>query len=305
MAASALLKFSQGSVVGGDGEALLGVVNEEVVLHNVDNTGVRSWQIDLVAADAGSSYVPQDAYAFSDNSSTPTTPFTPDWSGSYRWVLKVWDAQNRVGDPTDVDIRVFSIPESNGFIIPPSQVFPLPLPDPRTGADGAKPNELNFNSQVNGWSGNGQDGLLSALVRSVDLTRVWQFASHTLGATPNWLFVFDVAKVLPGYIRVAFEVVVWDEVADTSHAYLNRVSIFRLKTDRTLTHIHAGEVLYGNALPAPVDGATPMNFDPHGVIVQVDSGHYIAAQAVPDPLAPSGLDLTWFANIQLSLIQWY
>lgn len=303
MSASALLKFSQGSSIGGDGEALLGVINEEVALHNVDNAGVRSWQVDLVAADAGSSYVPQDEYAFNDNSSTPTATFSPDWSGSYRWVLKVWDVPDRVGDPTDVDIRVFSIAELNGMIVPPDQTFPVPLPDPRSGADGAKPNELNFDGQLEGWAGDGySDGLISSLVRAVDASRVYQFQTLTDTTVPATLSAFDVARLQPCYIRAVFDVIV-DNADGTNYGYFNRTSIFRW-TGTVLTHLATGEVMYGGVVPAPSDGATAMVF-PHSVAVTAASGHYILVTGTPTGSSPSELNLLWLTTIQFFITQRY
>jgi hypothetical protein len=162
MAASALIKFTQGTNVGGDGEALVGAIGEEVSLTNVDNTDVQSWQIDLVYVDTRSSLVAAYCYAYGD-SSTPSVVFTPDVPGSYRWVLQVWEGIGRVGDSSSTDIRVFSVPESNGLIVPPSQVWPLPLPDPRTALATAKPNEMNFQGGLDGWAGG--DGLLNDALR--------------------------------------------------------------------------------------------------------------------------------------------
>lgn len=163
MPASALLKFVQGATVGGDGRALVGVIGTSVNISNVNNTGVQSWQIDVAYADPTSA-VAIGTLASNDASSTPAASFTPDVRRSYRIVLKVWDAPNRVGDPTSVDIRVFSVRELNGVLIPPSQVWPLPLPDPRTGELNAKPLEMNFDGQIEGWHGVGTDGLLSQVL---------------------------------------------------------------------------------------------------------------------------------------------
>jgi hypothetical protein len=302
MSANALLKFSQGLVIGGDGEALIGVVGAPVTVFNVDNAGVRSWQVDLAFADEGSSYVVQEAYASSDNSSTPTATFNPDHTGSYRWVLKVWDVLDRVGNPTDVDIRVFSIRELNGMIVPPSQIFPLPLPDPRTGAVGAKPNELNFAGSLDGWAGDGQnDGLLSSLVRIVDTSRVWQFSTHTTTSAPAWLALFDVSKLQPCYLRAVFDVIV-DNADGNNYGYFNRTSIFRWNSSQVLTHLATGEVIYGGPLPAPTDGATTMTF-PHSIAASVHTGHFIGLQGTPDGSSPSDLDLLWLTTVQLYITQ--
>lgn len=173
MAASALIKFTQGLVVGADGEAQLGVAGTSVSLTNVDNTDVGSWQFDLAYADPRGSLVATTDWAHGDGSS-PAATFEPDTNGSFRWVLKVWAAPGRVGDPASVDIRVFNVPEPNGMIVPPAQLWPLPLPDPQSGDAKAKPNEMNFGGQVNGWAGLGSgDGLLNDVVQRVDAMSAW------------------------------------------------------------------------------------------------------------------------------------
>ena len=169
MAATALLKFTQNLTVGGPGRALKGVVGVAVDLANSSNTDVVSWQIDLIYADPNSGVTVATPYAFNNSSNTPAASFTPDVPGSYRWQLKVWTVANRAGTPSDVDIRVFSVPETNGLVVPPTQIWPLPLPDPQSGLTGAKPNEMNFNDQPDGWAGNGDgDGGLNDLIRRVD-----------------------------------------------------------------------------------------------------------------------------------------
>jgi hypothetical protein len=163
MAATALLKFAQATVgTGADGQAFAGVLNQLVTVSNSDNTGVASWQIDLLYAAPGSSTVAATPFAFSNNGSTPVATFTPNVRRSYRFQLKVWSVLNRAGNPDSTDIRVFSIRELNGTFIPPPQLFPLPLPDPRTGLAGAKPHEMNFGGQPDGWAGGvTNDGLLN------------------------------------------------------------------------------------------------------------------------------------------------
>lgn len=169
MAATALIKFTQGSTVGGDGEALLGVVGTSVHVSNVDNAGILSWQVDLLDVDPASTLVPANAFAFSNSTGTPSADFVPDVRGSYRLALRVWDVANRAGDPIDVDIRVFSVPEPHGLVVPPSQLWPLPKPAVQSGEDTAKPNEMNYGGQARGWAGNGSsDGLVSSLIRKVD-----------------------------------------------------------------------------------------------------------------------------------------
>jgi hypothetical protein len=171
MAAVALLKFSQGLNVGADGLALKGVIGTAVNVQNSDNTGVVSWQIDLVYSDPASAVFPATPYAFNDNSNTPFAAFTPDVRGCYRFVLSVWDVPNRFGPPTSRDIRIFAVPEVHGLVAPPAQLWPRPLPVPASGETGNRPNEFNFDGQPDGWAGNGaDDGLLNELVRRVDST---------------------------------------------------------------------------------------------------------------------------------------
>lgn len=161
MAATALLKFTQDLNVGADGQAFSGEIGTLVTVGNSDNTDVVSWTLDLVYADPAGGTPVLSPYATGD-SNTPVAQFLPDVRRSYRWVLKVWSVINQVGPPDDVDIRVFTVPELNGVIIPPIQIWPEPLPDPASGLPGAKPNEMNFSGQSGGWAGGTDgDGLLN------------------------------------------------------------------------------------------------------------------------------------------------
>ena len=168
MAAAALIKLTQGATIG-SGEAIKGTTGTLVEVENVDNTDVASWQIDLVYVDPASGISEATPFAYNDDDSTPYASFTPDVSGSYRWVLKVWEATGRSGDPDDTDIRVFNVPETNGLVVPPAQIWPRTLPPTDSGMTGNKPNEMNFSGQTRGWGGDGDsDGLLGELVRRVD-----------------------------------------------------------------------------------------------------------------------------------------
>jgi hypothetical protein len=169
MAATALIKFTQGLTIGANGQALKGVIGTAVNVLNSDNTDVASWQIDLVYVDPSSAVVPATPYAFDDSGSVASATFTPDVRGSYRFVLKVWDVPNRIGDPIDTDIRVFAVPEVNGLVVPAAQLWPRPLPPIASGEPGAKEAEFNFGGQTYGWAGNGiNDGLLGELIRRID-----------------------------------------------------------------------------------------------------------------------------------------
>lgn len=174
MAAIALLKFTQNSGTAGNGIAMIGVVGSVVTVSNSVNTDVASWQIDLVYTDPSSSIPAATPYAFNDNNGVPTATFTPDVTRSFRWQLKVWSVPNRAGPPSSVDIRVFTVREPNGLIVPPAAVYPQPLPDPQTGAAGNRPNEMNFGGQPFGWAGSAGDGLLNDT-----LTRVLNKTTRT------------------------------------------------------------------------------------------------------------------------------
>lgn len=313
MAASALLKFVQGIVVGGDGVALLGVVQQAVSIHNVNNADVASWQIDLVYVDSESALTPAIAYAADDNGNTPLAVFIPDIRGCYRWVLKVWSVINRIGDPDSIDIRNFGVPELNGFITAPTQVFPLPLPDPRTGDVKAKPNELNFDGNTvdsTGWAGDGNtDGLLNRLIRSVDGNRVLPFQVLEASPGPYEICRVDSAKWNPHmFVRAVFDVIV-DNDLGANFGYFNRTSIFRLDAGRTLTHLATGEALYANV--SPIDGALGLN-TAHAIAVTVDAGRYISVIATPAgapgpmfaPRIPGpAYDLVWKVSAQFFFTQ--
>lgn len=168
MAVNALLKFTQNAVTPGAGLAMSGATGLTVSVANINTTSIASWQIDLVYTPPGSSVAVATPLAFNNNSNTPAATFTPDVRGSYRLVLKLWSVINRVGTPDDTDIRVFSVPEARGLIVPPAQDFPAPLPSPASGLTGNKPNETNFAGQAFGWAGLGTDGLLANLIKRVD-----------------------------------------------------------------------------------------------------------------------------------------
>lgn len=162
---NALLKFTQGSTIGGDGEALKGDLSDPFGIANSDNTGVASWEIQVLAVPFGSS-VPVGVLAQA-NSSNPVASFAPDAiGGCYRIQLRVWPQANRQGK-VDTDIRCIILTGANGLWAPPPEVWPQPLPDPRTGLPNSKPNEMNFGGQDAGWAGNGNDGGVRHAIRSI------------------------------------------------------------------------------------------------------------------------------------------
>jgi len=250
MAATALIKFTQGLVVGADGQALLGVSGASVHVSNVVNTDVQSWQVDLVYVDPRSSLVAADAYA-TGNNSTPSADFTPDSSGSYRVVLKVWENPSRTGDPVSVDIRVFSILEEFGLLVPPSQVWPLPLPDPRSGLATARPGEMNFAAQLHGWAGNGTDGLLNEAVRRVDSSgavKTLPFPRvHTTSSAPSVLATLSTALwPAPAVLSICYEVLFRNDDASV---------VCVQKWEGTVAITSTGVVLVSEKNPLTVPGA--------------------------------------------------
>lgn len=166
MTAAALIKFTQGATIGADGQALFGITGTAVNVSNAANTGVASWEIELLWAPFASALA-LGVIASSNNGSAPAAAFTPDVRGAYRLRLRAWEGLNRSGDPKDTDIRCFGVKEANGFYAPAPQIWPRPLPPVASGEVGAKPDENNFAGQGNGWAGNGADGLLGSLIRTV------------------------------------------------------------------------------------------------------------------------------------------
>jgi hypothetical protein len=160
---TALIKITQGAITDVPGRALKGVLaTDDVVFSNGDDTGVVSWKYELLYVPPGSAI----ALTTQGPGINPTFNMgPPDQEGSYRVRLTVADASGL----EDVDIRVFTVPLPGiGFIAPPYQGLPLPLP--REGP-GAKPDELNFAGQPYGWDGNDDTShkLLYQALKSIDL----------------------------------------------------------------------------------------------------------------------------------------
>lgn len=178
MAATALIQLTQGATVGAAGEALFGASGAAVDVANSVNTGVTSWQIELVDVPPASALT-TGIKASSDNSSTPAYSFTPDVAGGYRLVLKVWGGINRTGDPTSTDIRNFGVKGAGGLYRPTQQIWPRPLPPVASGETGNKPDENNFGGQARGWAGGGSDGLLAELIGRADAVTAAGLAMQT------------------------------------------------------------------------------------------------------------------------------
>lgn len=166
MAAVALLKFNQGPNTDVAGRAVLGTlvgVDGAVTITNATSGGgsdIDSWEIYLLDAPPESTNYPTTL--FDDGSDgrqkhllasaaddTPTTTISPDALYGYRVMLVVRDAAG----VEDVDIRVFAVPDAEGFVRPPYQKIPDPLPVLGSGKVNAKPEEMNFNGQIRGWAG--------------------------------------------------------------------------------------------------------------------------------------------------------
>jgi len=167
----ALIQLTQGGNVGTAGQALIGTTGTSVSVANNDNTNVASWKIDLVYVPQGSAL--STGTLASANSNTPSASFTPDVTGSYRLVLTVWDTSGQTGT-FNTDIRNFGVKETGGrgFLKPPAQIYPLGLPPTGTGLPTAKPDEMNFGGQPNGWSGTTGNGLMDDVLAHVDKTGI-------------------------------------------------------------------------------------------------------------------------------------
>lgn len=159
MAVTALLKFIQGTT--STGQAKVVTAGTAVTIRNDVNTNVKSWRVELLYAPpgsptevAGGGPKPGSPQVIAENSdsSNPDTTITPDvdWPGCYRIRLTVYSLKNFTGD-ADVDIRNICVLTPNRkLVLPPYQMLPAPLPLTGTGS---KPDELNFEDQVYGWTG--------------------------------------------------------------------------------------------------------------------------------------------------------
>jgi len=162
--ATALLQFTQGANTDVAGKAVLGEAGEPVTVTNGNNAGVASWKIYLLDAPSDSTTFPpasQPQILAQAGDDSPTVDFTPDVAGSYRLMLEVTDG----GGVVDRDIRCFGVPDAFGFVKPPYQQHPEPLPsalpgiisvDPRP----VKPDEQNYGDNLRGWAGTDSTGQL-------------------------------------------------------------------------------------------------------------------------------------------------
>jgi hypothetical protein len=163
-APTASIDFVQGATNPAAGIALCtGVTGTSVGISNGSGAGVLSWQVDLNYAPAGST-VSRATLASNNNSSTPAASFTPDIRGCYRVVLYVWNVINRAGPWSEYDVRDFCVPEVNGHLSPPAQIYPPAPPALASGKAGAKANELN----CGGVDGVGYADFSNQLTKDVD-----------------------------------------------------------------------------------------------------------------------------------------
>ena len=263
MTASALTKFTQGASVA-SGQALKGTVGTAVTVENVDNTDVASWQIDLLYVDPASG-LSATTIAYDDDDNTPSGSFLPDVTGCYRLAVKVWSSINRPGDPDSVDYRIFVVPEANGLIVPPPQLWPEPLPHPSSGLDGAKPNEFNLGGQEAGWSGNGaSDGFLGQLIRLVD---AWKGVLVLSGSPPTSLNLQGLELTNFYSKKAALDGSEDVSVAADSNPHLIGTYVFSgtagdvisigLRVYCASTAAYTGKHMYENTVYIQLDAATP------------------------------------------------
>jgi hypothetical protein len=182
MAVTALITFDQGGA-GTPGEAFEGAVSAPVTVTNTVNTGVVSWTITMVDCPSDSTYYPCPNVLGTAVSGTPSAIFTPDNPGSYRIQLELVGS---VPTDTDTDIRNFGARNPRGFIFPPFQKFPDPLPLVGSGLPGEKPDESNYSGFVRGWAGSRSGGQLENFFTAYDDLPVKTVSSSPFTASNYW-----------------------------------------------------------------------------------------------------------------------
>jgi hypothetical protein len=201
--ATALIQFVQGANTDAAGKAVFGVHGDfsKVTISNGNDTGVVSWRLYMLDAPSDSATFPpagspQIIAQAVDGS--PTADFIPDVAGTYRVMLEVSDVSGHV----DRDIRCFGIPNARGFVLPPFQGNPPPLPlialaiisdGPRP----VKPDEQNYRDNVRGWAGNGNAGQIDEFLRTYsDLPfQVVDTTPFQAGVTDAPLHVVDLPTI--------------------------------------------------------------------------------------------------------------
>lgn len=209
---TALIKFTQGALIGNPGEALAGVPGVLVKVENNYNVGVQSWRINLVYVPPGSSVPVASPLAQNAASNTPYATFIPtSVPGSYRLQLFVYSGTGFSGS-SQQDIRNFVVPDPvHGIVYPPYQMMPPKLPLSGTSEANAKPDELNLGGQPYGWDGYGNEGLLLQFMRKVvagdfgagggsSFKLIPSGASRTIQR--NELTLLDGRSTVTGYLKL-------------------------------------------------------------------------------------------------------
>jgi hypothetical protein len=259
MAATALIKFLQGAVIGADGQALSGVTGSIVTVNNADNTDVHEWTIELLYAEPGSTLTTPPGTPVvlgTAVTNTPSATFNPDKPGSYRIRLTVEDI---LGNP-DVDIRNFVVPlPGRGIVLPPYQKLPDPLPLLGSGEPGEKPDELNIGGQLFGWAGDNDTTriLLHQILKTIDSIESVQKITNV-----------DSSPVTVNADEI--EIVVVDR---TSAVTINITDPF---TERLFSVID----ISGNARTAPITISLTGNIQPHAYSTYILRNAYEAINLV-------------------------
>lgn len=161
MAIAAKIKFTQGVLDPAAGLALIGDVSVPVTCANDNNSLIDKFEWSILSVPLASAIVP----AIVSVGQTPTMQFTPDVTGTYVIVLRVYD---RFGNLAE-DMRCFSVLEPSGRLIP---------------SFGAAKDSANFSGQPYGW-----DPYMQAWLKYVDTLSVaptFDFASYGSGSADNW-----------------------------------------------------------------------------------------------------------------------
>jgi hypothetical protein len=121
---------------------MVGVEGVLVAVSNADDTGVVSWEWELLDSPLNSALVPGVLGTAATTSFTPDNPATP---GCYRIKLTVQGADGSVA----CDVKNFAVPTSQGWILPPFK---------------ATAAELNFPGNEEGW-----ESLLNEIFLSISV----------------------------------------------------------------------------------------------------------------------------------------
>jgi hypothetical protein len=129
MAVSASITFEQSASSPGPGISMVGVGGAVVTLTNADDSGVATWNWELLDSPLNSALVPGILGTSASEAFTPDSPETP---GCYRVRLTVTGTDGS----SDCDIKNFAVETATGWILPPFK---------------ATSAELNFPGNTEGW----------------------------------------------------------------------------------------------------------------------------------------------------------